>query len=181
MGLACRGSSAVDLGGLLVKSYNNEGNSLAKWSVVALAILVFYQCSIAQQPGATPTMHVSTYRYDTPGTILVGTLTERAVYGPPGFGETPAQDIREKIFVLKLAHAISVEPLADAQTQNTANLDPARNIHEVQVFGDHAVKSEISKMVGKKVVIVGILNESVAPSQYTKVWMDVSSVNPDGR
>src|SRR5215471_16076754 len=44
----------------------------------------------------------SSYRYDTAGITLHGTLIERRILRPPGSGDSPAKDARETILILKL-------------------------------------------------------------------------------
>ena len=51
--------------------------------------------AFAQQPAGGKE---AIYKCDTPGIQLEGTLTRRTFYGPPGFGETPAKDAREKVY-----------------------------------------------------------------------------------
>jgi hypothetical protein len=119
----------------------------------------------------------SNYHYDVQHVRLEGMLTERKVYGPPGYGETPAQDERTTILILKLAHAITVEPLADAKAKDSPNLDTARNIREVQLFVGRSQIAEARKLLSKNVVAVGTLNEAVAPSQYTRVWLDTKTLS----
>lgn len=120
----------------------------------------------------------SSYHYDIEGVRLEGTLTERKVYGPPGYGETPAKDERATIFVLRLPHAISVEPLADAKAKDSPNLDIARDVREVQLFIGRSHVADARKLVAQNVVATGVLNEAVAPSQYTKVWLDTKTLSP---
>jgi len=151
--------------------------STGKWARMLLAVAVFASPQVillAQHK----TTEAHRYSYDKGGVQLEGTLTERTVYGPPGFGETPAKDIRERILILKLAHPITVEPLADAKAKNSPSLDTARNVRDVQLFVGRTQTAEAHKLIGTKIVAIGTLNEAVAPSQYTKVWMDVKSFSP---
>ena len=60
----------------------------------------------------------SSYRYDTAGITLHGTLIERRVHRPQGHGETPAQDAHETILILKLPQPIIS---ANVQTENTTH------------------------------------------------------------
>jgi hypothetical protein len=132
----------------------------------------------AQQKAPDQGASVSNYQYDVPEARLEGMLTERKVFGPPGYGETPAKDERTTILVLKLAQAITVEPLADAKMKNSPNLDTAKNIREVQLFVGRSQITEARKLLGRNVIAVGTLNEAVAPSQYTKVWLDIKALGP---
>jgi|SRR5579872_3033884 hypothetical protein len=119
------------------------------------------------------------YKYDTPGTKLQGTLVKRKVYGPPGYGETPAKDAKETILILKLPHAIDVQPAANAEANRSVNLDPAMNILEVQLIPSRSRPLDSDELVGKSVTTTGTLNESVTASQRTKVWMDLQSIDPN--
>lgn len=103
---------------------------------------------------------------------------ERKVYGPPGYGETPAQDAHTTILVLKLPHPISVEPVPNADASKTANLDPAKNVQEVQLFVSQSRAADARKLVGQMITATGTLNESITASQYTKVWLQVNTLEP---
>lgn len=129
--------------------------------------LIVAGAAIGQQPS---------YRYDTAGISLHGTLTERKVYGPPGYGETPAQDSEESILILRLPHPISVEPAANAERDGSPNLDPAKNIREVQLFMSRTQAVEARKFLGANVIATGTLNESITASQRTKVWLYVKTI-----
>jgi len=141
------------------------------------AVLLLGAGTSAQQKTSGRTSLEPNLKYDTPGVALEGTLIERQVYGPPGFGETPAKDERDSILVLKLRRPITVEPLADAKSKDSASLDTARDIREVQLFVDRSQIANARKLVSKMVIAVGTLNEAVAPSQYTKVWLDTKTLH----
>ncbi len=146
--------------------------------VAMVALLMGYRgVSFAQQKVAKEAGSEPSYKYDTSGIRLEGRLTECKVYGPPGYGETPAKDERATILILKLTRGITVEPLADAKAKDSANLDTVKGVHEVQLFVDRSQAAEAHKLVGNVVVVVGTLNEAVAPSQYTKVWLDTKTLN----
>ena len=114
-------------------------------------------------------------RYDTPGTSLHGIVTQRNVYGPPGYGETPSRDSRMKTFVLKIPNSISVEPAPNAEANGSVNLDSAKDVREIQLFVPKSQTSSIQKLIGHAVTVKGTLNESITASQYTKVWLDVAT------
>jgi len=146
-------------------------------ATMAATVFLMGNLGACQSKQATANEAAPSYQYDTPGIRLEGTLTERKVYGPPGYGETPAKDERDTILVLKLSQPISVQPTADAQASGSASLDPEKNLQEVQLFVDRSQTAEAHKLVGKVVVAVGTLNEAAAPSQYTKVWLDAKTLN----
>lgn len=147
--------------------------------VVGVLFLGHPGSNVAQQKGATGSEHEASYKYETPGVQLEGTLIERKVYGPPGYGETPAKDARATILVLKLAHGISVEPAANAEATGSASLDPVKNVREVQLFVDPSRKADARKLVGRVVTATGTLNESITASQYTKVWLDAKTLKSE--
>ena len=49
---------------------------------------------------------------------LEGMLTQRTFYGPPGFGETPAKDAREKVYLLKLGRLVTMTPIRRSEGEN---------------------------------------------------------------
>ena len=49
---------------------------------------------------------------------------------------------------------------------------------QVQLFFDTAKSAEAEKMVGKAVVVFGLLDEAHLPSQHTDVVMDVETLSP---
>ena len=146
------------------------------WATLGAAALLMGHLGAcaAQQKIASGTSPV--YQYDSAGIRLEGVLIERKVYGPPGYGETPSKDKRDTILILKLLKAISVEPTANAQANGSASLDPEKNVHEVQLFVDRSRTAEARKLLGKTIVAEGTLNEAAAPSQYTKVWLDMKTL-----
>jgi hypothetical protein len=152
-----------------------------KHGQIVLMITIFAWCqaiSFGQQESIDKPNPAPSYHYDVEGIQLEGMLGERKVYGPPGFGETPAKDERATILILRLPRGITVEPLAHSKAKDSPNLDTARNIHEVQLFVGRSQTAAARKLLGKNVVVVGTLNEAVAPSQYTKVWLDTKTLSP---
>jgi energy-converting hydrogenase Eha subunit A len=60
--------------------------------VIGLLLLGRPVNCVAQQKPVTASEHETSYIYDTPGINLEGTLIQRKVFGPPGYGETDAND-----------------------------------------------------------------------------------------
>ena len=119
----------------------------------------------------------SSYRYDTAGITLHGTLIERKVYGPPSYGETPAKDAHETILVLKLPQPISVELARNAEASGSPNLDSVKNVREVQLYMRRPQAVEARKLLRRQVTAIGTLKESITAVQRRKVWLDVRSLN----
>lgn len=128
----------------------------------------------AQQAGVKEAI----YKCDTPGIQLEGTLIGRMFYGPPGFGETPAKDVRDKVLVLKLVKPITVRPIEDAEAKNSPNLSTVKHVRQIQLFflSSRTSMTDARKLLGKTVVVVGKLDEATAPGQYTDVTMDVKTL-----
>ena len=146
-------------------------------AALGMAILLLgcpVACSAQKVP---PAEAAASYRYDTAGVRLEGTLTERKEYGPPGYGETPSKDERDTILVLKLSRPISVQPTANAEASGSASLDRVKDVREVQLFMPKPQVGDVRKLLGKVVLAVGTLNEAAAPSQYTKVWLYTQTLN----
>ncbi len=131
----------------------------------------------AQQRAGTA-LEEAIYKCDTPGIQLEGTLIGRMFYGPPGFGETPAKDVRDKVLVLKLVKPITVRPIEDAEAKNSPNLSTVKHVRQIQLFFLRTGTSmtDARKLLGKTVVVVGKLDEATAPGQYTDVTMDVKTL-----
>ena len=152
--------------------------SMKRSSVVLGMGILLSGCPVAcSAQTAAPAGGAVSYRYDTAGTRLEGTLTERKEYGPPGYGETPSKDEKATILVLKLSNPVSVQPTANAAANGSTSLDPVKDVREVQLYIPKPQVADARKLLSKVVVAVGTLNEAAAPSQYTKVWLDTQTVN----
>ncbi|MDE1155560.1 MAG: hypothetical protein PW735_07480 [Acidobacteriaceae bacterium] len=114
------------------------------------------------------------YKCDTPGIQLEGTLTLRMFYGPPGFGETPAKDAREKVYLLKLGKPATMTPIDDPKAKTCWDAFP--HVSEVQLFIPPESKIEANGLLGKAVLATGTIRESDAPSEHTKVTLDVKAL-----
>ena len=115
------------------------------------------------------------YKYYT-WTTLQGTLIERKVNGASEDGETPSKDGQDNILVLRLTHPITVEPPADAK--DDIRLDVARDIREVRCSCSLIITraQTCEGLVGQAVVATGAFKKTVAPSQNTKVWFDITFI-----
>lgn len=160
----CRFSGAI--WNAAISEYITRVKASFRVSLICLFALV--GAAIGQQ---------SSYRYDTVGITLHGTLIQRKVYGSPGYGETPAQDAHDTILILKLPHPISVKPAANAEANGSPNLDPAKNVRDVQLHMNRPQAIHARRLLGRKVTAIGTLNESITAVQRTKVWMEVKSLN----
>jgi hypothetical protein len=72
---------------------------------------------------------------------------------------------------------MSVKPAANAEANGSPNLDPAKNVREVQLHMNRAQAVHARRLLGRKVTATGTLNESITAVQRTKVWLEVKSLN----
>jgi hypothetical protein len=141
---------------------------LTRFTVLSIVFVGAALAVAAQEP---------IYRYDTTGVQLRGTLARRSVYGPPGYGETPTKDEPGTILVLKLSQPITLEPLSQVVKKGNPNADTFKDVREVQLFIPQDAGRDVDDLVGRIVLASGVLNQHVAPSQYTDVWMDVKTIS----
>ena len=155
---------------------------LARCTFFAVAASAFFLghpgTCVAQQNTISGQQPESHYKCDTQGVQLEGLLTSRTFYGPPGFGETPAKDAREKTFILKLPKPITVDPIENVDAHKGSCFGNFPHVREVQLFVPQAKATETRKLVGKRVVSVGTLREGDAPGEHTEVIMEVTTVDP---
>lgn len=159
---------------------------IEKWwrSIPATAAIVLLAAAAAfgnraPQAGAAGPSKASTeqrvVKFDTPDVRLEGRLLEREYFGPPGFGETPKEDAREKVLVVALEQPITAKPIQDAEAKGSPSLDTRKNVREVHLFLlTTELKQETRKLIGKKVIAIGTLNEAVAPSEHLEISMRVA-------
>jgi len=141
------------------------------------ALFIWHQGTCFGRQPANQLPQEAVYRYGTDGVQLEGVLTERTFYGPPGFGETPKLDVRDKVLLLKLSRPITVEPSADTAAKDSENLDSFRHIHNIQLLLLNSSPADARKMVGKPVIVVGTLVEGLAPGQHTNVCMQARTLS----
>ena len=62
--------------------------------------------------------------------------------------------------------------------------DPAKDVHEVQLFLGSPLESDAHKLIakahtliGRDITVTGSLSESITASPYTKVWIDVTALD----
>jgi len=164
-------------------TFHDRGLRLSAAAVLILAVggLAFANgITFASKPQSSNTKAPERiFKFDTPNVKLEGTLSERVFYGPPGFGETPDKDAREKVFVLTLEQPITAVPIEDAETKGSSSLSIHRNVRAVQLFIFPSAKREQARMlIGKTVVAIGTLDEATAPSEHLEVSMRVEALNP---
>jgi hypothetical protein len=118
------------------------------------------------------------YVYDQTGSLVVGKLFERTVFGPPGYGESPSTDPTLAIVVLKLLCPTDVNPEPGAKGPRTSNLSHLKGITEIQLFLHREEQKAFAKEnLGRVVTVAGKLEEGVSGGEYTKVTMTVGRIS----
>jgi hypothetical protein len=138
-----------------------------------VACLLFWGVARATAPAIADAVDPTTpcFNYGTPGVALRGTLFSRIYFGPPGYGETPAQDVREHVFLLLLDAPICVSgrPGDDSAGRHS-------NIIVVQMAAIHVDVELIKKVLGQRVSARGELFPALTGHHRTSVLLDVRSI-----
>jgi hypothetical protein len=107
-----------------------------------------------------------------PATVeLEGRLTVQSKYGPPNFGENPKTDAKVKVPVLVLLTLINVR----GTPGDAHNAISVRGVRRIQLIFSNP-KTPYKESTGKIVVVKGTLFHAFSGHHYTKVVMDVSSI-----
>jgi hypothetical protein len=108
-------------------------------------------------------------------TVLVrGTITSRKEWGPPGFGETPKEDGRVVIYILKLKDAKTARQLL---LENPSGHDGLKKYSELQLRCAFSGCEEVMKQsLGREATISGRASLSAAPGDYLPINVDVFEI-----
>lgn len=102
---------------------------------------------------------------------LKGKLVVVEKFGPPGWGETPDQDMKFKVAILRLAEPVNVQGDPKSET----NMDTFRNVREIQLSGLH----DYDEYRDRDVVVRGTLSRGLTAWKATKVVMTVMSISSE--
>jgi hypothetical protein len=112
-----------------------------------------------------------------PIVALEGTIRSRRVWGPPGFGETPKQDSRTTIYVLKLKKP---KRAAELSLRAPSSREPAKKYSEIQLFCDSVkfprCEAAVRSSVGHEVTVSGKVDFAVEPTDYVPITMEVLAI-----
>src|SRR5579871_4382909 len=127
--------------------------------VPILSITLYHQAGHAAEPqSSNAKAHDRILEFETPDVALEGILSERIFYGPPGFGETPEKDARERVLILTLKQSITVVPTKDAKAKGSSSLGIEKDVRSVQLFiFPIEKKNQARKLIGKTVIAIGAL------------------------
>jgi hypothetical protein len=111
--------------------------------------------------------------YDDPSVTLSGTVFSRIYFGPPGYGETPAQDARERATLLLLDAPICVKASSHPELDNNSF---EGNVILIQLAAVQVKPEVVEKARGQCATVRGSLFHRLTGHHRTAVLMDVRSV-----
>ena len=108
--------------------------------------------------------------YEPVVVTVEGTIAIEHHYGAPNFGETPDQDKRENVVILKLDSPVAVA----GDSKNSVNKTTYKNVKKIQLV---MIKDlGLAKRAGSHMAVTGTLYEGFNAHHYTKVLMMVKSI-----
>jgi hypothetical protein len=138
--------------------------------VIVMLLLSLAAPLSAQRPIVEPT--------DRP-VALAGTMKMVHAYGPPGYGEDPKKDV--KVSYLALGLAFSVTTICTPQMPQLQEIQCGATDTLRLVFPTNkeavTLKKRALALVGKRVLVTGVLHRQESMSDYTHVYMDVAEVS----
>lgn len=136
-----------------LNAWQNFEKTISKLTAIAFII-----CASAHASGCE--------QYDRPATALTGTVTVETFFGPPGYGESPATDLKEQQAFLHL-----VRPLCTVASQDS----PAEH-DQVTVTLVPLGKFDLEPFAGKLVTVSGSLFPAISGHHHTPVLIGISHV-----
>ena len=110
---------------------------------------------------------------------LAGTLRMVHGYGPPGYGEDPNKDV--KVSYLALSLAFSVTTVCTPQLPELQDIQCGATGVLRLVFPTNKEAADLKKkapaLVGKRVLVTGVLHRQESMADYTRVYMNVVEVS----
>jgi hypothetical protein len=110
---------------------------------------------------------------------LAGTMRMVHGYGPPGYGEDPKKDVKVSYLALSLTFSVTTvctPQLPQLQEIQCGAADTLRLVFPTNKEAGDLKKKALS-LVGKRVLVTGVLHRQEAMSDYTHVYMDVAEVS----
>lgn len=120
---------------------------------------------------ASPSQAQRFLSYEPEVVELDGQLIVQSKYGPPNYGEQPKTDQKVLVPVLLLSQRVVVtDNHEDGKHSETIN-----NLSQIQLAFD-ANETAHKKLIGKQVLVTGLLFQAHTGHHYTKVVMNVKSI-----
>ena len=110
---------------------------------------------------------------------LAGMMRIEHAYGPPGYGEDPRVDIKVSYLALQLAFKVTTvctPQLPQLESIQCGSTDTLRL--EFPTNAEAAdLRNKARALVGRRVLLTGVLHRQRAKADYTAVYMDVAEVS----
>jgi hypothetical protein len=122
---------------------------------------------------ATVGLWADCLKYQPVTVALAGTISVRDAFGPPGYGEDPKHDKKEKYLLLTLDAPICVEgnPKDDANSQSESNVTAVQMLY----LDKHPFHK---KWLNKHVSVTGTLFHAITGHHRTPVLIEVTQTRP---
>jgi hypothetical protein len=140
-----------------------------------IAILAFSPAAMPAVPEIPDAIDPSApcLNYDDAAVTISGTVFSRIYFGPPGYGETPAQDRRERATLLLLDAPICVKTSPHPELDNNSF---EGNVILIQLAAVHVKPELLEKAHGQRATARGSLFHQLTGHHRTVVLMDVHSI-----
>ena len=109
-------------------------------------------------------------KYEPARVSLKGRLVEKVFFGPPGYGEDPKNDRKERQYILILNAPINLEADRDNPSE--------KNVREVTIVVLDFKKVPVKRYLDKAVRVDGTLFHAVTGHHNTPVLITASRVEP---
>ncbi len=146
----------------------------------ALRCVAVFLLGCSAIPWADPTISAAVdpsaacLNYDDPAVELSGTVFSRNYFGPPGYGETPAKDTRERATLLLLDAPVCLRASPNPELDNNSY---EGNLIVVQLAAVHVKPEALKTVQGHRALVRGRLYHAITGHHRTPVVMDVYSVH----
>ena len=136
-----------------------------------LIVILYFLSGSCDNSGSTAVIQSNATESNAPEyfyvdtTLLTGVLSREGFYGPPGFGESPAQDSKDTFFILHLFEPINIRARPDADSSEIDFTYTVDSLKEVQL--DLRWQAVLNIYVGKKIKLRGTLSPAFTGQQNT--------------
>ena len=111
------------------------------------------------------------YYYDDTASILIGTLTVKSYFGPPGYGESPSIDSKEEEYILILEKPINVIQRSKKDEEEGIDVTKFNNKKiQLVILGD----INLDPFINKKIKVSGSFFGAISGHHHTPVLLQVS-------
>ena len=145
-------------------SYLNFRKIGGKWKISVEGDLVTDKI-LADKSFKSKYANLREYQFNTPSSVVYGTVVTETYYGPPGYGEDPKHDSKERFYMLLLDKPIDVIADFDDEFSTTTN-----DITKIQLVPNSDMNNSY---VNKFVKLTGDFFYWHTGHHHTEVLLDV--------